>query len=764
MRTDPATRRVAAYEHQRGEAHLVLACHCAVALALTPDLAYRVWANFQRDTQGRPLRVPWVAVADLLLSRLCEEAGDELYEMDEAIRRQLLERLEQDPRFGPQRISEVAEFLLQYVRQQVRSEDLDTRDFALAQEWNALAYTKPELAAQELALALTAVDLEDRSELLRISSVVDTLAKPLEPFRSLLVYAEALHGFARGDRSAARALLGPLVGKDRQINIAGATMTIPDVLLPSSTERPPRPAGPPPVRPVRKRWALLVGVDRHGDFERLSSRAAHEDALALQRTLSALDVTTIALHDAAAEPHLLPTRANIEGELARLALAAKPDDLLLFFFSGHVLRSGRNLALVAQDNKPSVSATMLTTDAIRSALDQSLARGAVIILDGSGSQEQGDWVAADPSQQPGQEFPGAHAALLVATGGRPGPFADHLRAGLAGDADWDGHGYVTLKDLADYVKAHVDAEPEPDRAELSFASNLADDEVSLVELAGHRGMAEEEASQPSAFTRRVIDMTSRPEPGELVYFSVQLEPGGFQSGRYLTTVRSQAPGDYPVVLMTDDRPWPLEEVPRRLGPVLAALGSRVARADLSVEFVLPDDLLQTPVDEWVVNERVLGTRYPVVVRSLNRSREPVMYRSWRNKWSQLQDPTRPPAALISTRQNLVSGLRADSLPGCLFLDFPPGKAVTAESPAERDVISQAVAMGIPAMVWPRGNHTREVERLYSRTISVGLNRLPWLLHELRRESAYAGKSGPGLTLLWDDPQRGTTDSVLLEAP
>jgi vWA-MoxR associated protein C-terminal domain/Caspase domain len=764
MKADPATRRVAAYERQRGETHLVLACHCAVPLALTPDLAYRIWANFQRDTQGRPLGIPWVAVADLLLSRLCEEAGDELYEMDGTIRRQLLDRLEQDPRFGPQRISEVAEFLLQYVAQQVHSEDLDTRDFALAQEWNALAYTRPELAAEELALALTAVDVRDRSELLRITSVVDTLAGPLEPFGSLLVYAEALHGFARGHRTAARALLAPLVREDRQIHVAGVTITIPDDLLSPFTESAPRPAGTRPARPIRKRWAILVGVDRRGDFDWPSSRPAHEDALALQRTLNALDVTTIALHDAAAQAHLLPTRANIEGELARLAQAAEPDDLLLFFFSGHVLGSGRTLALAAQDSKPSAPATMIAARAIESALDQSLVRGAVIVLDGSGPREQADWLAAGPWQQPGQEFPGAHAALLVATGGRRGPFADHLRAGLAGDADRDGHGYVTLKDLADYVKERVQAEPQPERAELSFGWDLADSGLPLVELAGHHGTAEEEASRPSAFTRRVIDMTSRPEPGELVYFTVQLEPGGFQSGRYLTTVRSQAPGDYPVVLMTDDRPGPLEEVPRRLGPVLAALGSRVARANLSVEFVLPDELLQAPVDEWVVNGGVLGADYPVVVRSLNRSRDPVMYTSWRNKWSQLQDSARWSAALIGAPQDLVSGLRSDSLPSCLFLGFTPGQVATAESSAERDVIKLAVAMGIPAMVWPRSNHAGDIERLYSRTMSAGLKRLPRSVHELRRDSVYASGRGPGLTLLWDDPQRDTTDSVLLEAP
>ena len=80
-------------------------------LACPPDLAYRLWANFQRDTSGAVLGVPWVAVADLLLSSLCDEAGDELYEMDEAVRSMLLERLATDTRFGPDRLRRVAAFL-----------------------------------------------------------------------------------------------------------------------------------------------------------------------------------------------------------------------------------------------------------------------------------------------------------------------------------------------------------------------------------------------------------------------------------------------------------------------------------------------------------------------------------------------------------------------------------------------------------------------------------------------------------------------------
>ena len=145
-------------------------------LALSPDLAYRLWANFQRDTSGALLSIPWIAVADLLLSPLCVEVGDELYEMDEAVRLVLLERLTTDTRFGPSRLYQIATFLDDYVEQQLNSDDIDNRDFAQAQHWAALAYTAPSAAASELAHAFAAMPLADKPEVVRIASVVEALA------------------------------------------------------------------------------------------------------------------------------------------------------------------------------------------------------------------------------------------------------------------------------------------------------------------------------------------------------------------------------------------------------------------------------------------------------------------------------------------------------------------------------------------------------------------------------------------------------------
>lgn len=189
MRSELAHRRIAAFERRFGEAHLYLACHAAVPLALTPDLLYRLWVNFQRDIQHVNLAIPWVAVADVLLSGLCREVGHELYEMEESIRKALLARLKSNERFGEQRVHDIAEFLLVYVQRQLNSKDPDTRDFANVQRWVALSYIpdKHKEAVNDLTIALSQLQQSNRAELIRFTSLVETIGVPSPDFEPLLV-------------------------------------------------------------------------------------------------------------------------------------------------------------------------------------------------------------------------------------------------------------------------------------------------------------------------------------------------------------------------------------------------------------------------------------------------------------------------------------------------------------------------------------------------------------------------------------------------
>ena len=229
-----AIRRINSFEKSFGKSHLYLAYHAAFPLALTPELLYHLWANFQQDIDGEAIDIPWVAVGDILLSNLCEEVGNELYEMDVEIRGELLQRLKQDPKFGQERIIQLSDFLLQYVQQQLKSDDIDIREFAKVQKWTALAYTQPSEVAHQIAqhfqsLQIVASTPADEAEFIRMASLLETFVEPLveAQLEPLLVYARGMASFARGDLEDATEQLAK-VTENGKVHIAGVDLAIPE--------------------------------------------------------------------------------------------------------------------------------------------------------------------------------------------------------------------------------------------------------------------------------------------------------------------------------------------------------------------------------------------------------------------------------------------------------------------------------------------------------------------------------------------------------
>lgn len=240
-REQAAKRQIAAFEKAHGSAHGMLLCQAAFPLALTPDLLYRLWANFQRDTRGQFLSIPWIAVSDILLSSFCQEVGENLFELDPAVRNTLINQLQNHPDLGQQRIQEISDFLLEYTQQQLQSDDVDIRDFAESQRWTALAYTQPEKVAQDIAFTFQQIGADtvasaqpnspapNKPELVRMASLVKTLSAPLTTAKlePLLIYAQGMEQWAKGNVQKATDQLAQVtdVGK---IQIAGVDLPIPD--------------------------------------------------------------------------------------------------------------------------------------------------------------------------------------------------------------------------------------------------------------------------------------------------------------------------------------------------------------------------------------------------------------------------------------------------------------------------------------------------------------------------------------------------------
>ncbi|ACK70924.1 protein of unknown function DUF323 [Gloeothece citriformis PCC 7424] len=200
LKIQTAVSTVEAFSKRFSKAHLDFACHAAFPLALTPELAYHLWSTFRTDIEEKPLNIPWLAVADFLLSDLCREVEPELelYEMDLTVRTILLNELKLDPRLGMKRIEELSDFLLNYVDKELRSPTSST-DIAEIHKLIALGYVKPQEAAQNLARKLQQQDWGNYLGLVQVASFLETFTEPLKDFQPLLSYGRGIGKLGRGD-------------------------------------------------------------------------------------------------------------------------------------------------------------------------------------------------------------------------------------------------------------------------------------------------------------------------------------------------------------------------------------------------------------------------------------------------------------------------------------------------------------------------------------------------------------------------------------
>ncbi len=175
-----ALRRIAAFEKKFTKQHLYLAYHIAFPVGITIGLANKIWLKFNSDIHGIDLCATWIHVADVILSGLVHEVGYGLYEMDTEIRNELLHRLKNDSRFGEQRLMEIAEFLIDYTKDYIYSNDPDTQCFAIANHLTALAYLRPDQAKTELVRMIKEKIDTDELEVKRLQRLsVSILGKEL---------------------------------------------------------------------------------------------------------------------------------------------------------------------------------------------------------------------------------------------------------------------------------------------------------------------------------------------------------------------------------------------------------------------------------------------------------------------------------------------------------------------------------------------------------------------------------------------------------
>jgi hypothetical protein len=263
------------------------------------------------------------------------------------------------------------------------------------------------------------------------------------------------------------------------------------------------------------------------------------------------------------------------------------------------------------------------------------------------------------------------------------------------------------------------------------------------------------------------------------YLIIQLEPVIATADRVLVSSWRQWDVGAWCPVRSDDGEISMADVPRTVERIVARMEAewsdpradpRTRAGELILEFVLPDELLNLPVESWCwgsdsADPDELGLRYPVVIRSLRRLRTPQWHRAWFRRWDHLVDGSSagssPTAHLSGNRHgDDFVALRAALWPEnvvCLVLSAPPdGAGGTGRREAEL-----ALREGFPVVLWHRDDCTspaflKAVETLLA---DGDFPSMPARVLELRRTAHTAGRtcddepSGSRLVLLWDDPWR-----------
>lgn len=321
--------------------------------------------------------------------------------------------------------------------------------------------------------------------------------EPLRPWRSSVPQADTLSGRVdavigflvdkrRGDtQENALVLLLHLLSNsidkedERHQQLADLAVELENALGSTSTRNKPQPTNQPEInlrgnavqtnnqapelRPIKNRWALLVGVNSYNDpnFSRLNFCV--DDVLALEERLKALNYTVVCLHDRLGYGNSrFPTRDNVEAELIQLCQMVEPDDLLLVHFACHgKLFNGIPVLIVNNTRSQTLEKTGLSLEEVKRHMRSSQARRLVLTLDACHMGVETGRDIDDPQFiHNAYELAEGFALIAASTAQQKaqesqdkkfGVFTYYLLEALNGKANRGSKRFVTVDDIKTYV-------------------------------------------------------------------------------------------------------------------------------------------------------------------------------------------------------------------------------------------------------------------------------------------------------------------------
>lgn len=234
-------------------------------------------------------------------------------------------------------------------------------------------------------------------------------------------------------------------------------------LLGSAVEKP---------SPVRRRKAILVGINSYVHSSIAPLRYCVNDILEMQELLESRGYKVYALHDQAASAEYKPTFGNVTGMLDFVSAGLGPDDMLLVQLSCHGVLAADGCVLLMQDNwlNPDKQ-DGLRVEELRRVLAKCKARQKVLLLDAchsgarAGKGAAPDTVEAEAAfNRRVSELAEGFALLSSSTEGQlshesrerqHGVFTSFVLDGLRGQAARAPNRFVTVDDLKHYVQAQL---------------------------------------------------------------------------------------------------------------------------------------------------------------------------------------------------------------------------------------------------------------------------------------------------------------------
>jgi hypothetical protein len=285
----------------------------------------------------------------------------------------------------------------------------------------------------------------------------------------------------------------------------------------------------------------------------------------------------------------------------------------------------------------------------------------------------------------------------------------------------------------------------------------------LRQLASHWEMTE--AYQHAFWARPRPEILTRP-PAILI----MIEPDGIDHDKYIIMHWLQCDLEMWAPERGTDRKVERADLENAVRTVILEAEAKTVWPKSSslvwVEFILPFELLDIPVERWRKEDDEDGgvpliVHHPIVLRSLDRIRNPARRRVWDARWQRAVERPTTSEVLFSTGQEYHEKLEPrltldDNITG-LVLSEPPD---VTRPDAGRE-LRIAMRCGIPIIIWHRRDCRDPAFREAIMTLLAdgGLAELPIRAQRLRLNAMVSDDGSTNsivasdLTVLWDDPNR-----------